>query len=979
MVDGQSNASPAGIPSDPLIADLVERCLLRPQDSWGAAVDAVCQLYPEHAEAIRRRFAEQSTTRTRIRPATTGAAKITGPFPERPAGATTIGIDPERDRETQRLSTEAMQDSGWGEPTKSVSSGSQKSFFIESFEDDLPADAFTQANADPEAGALPPSQGDLVFIREIGRGGMGVVYEAQDIDSGRRVAVKVVSPRFKLSPQAVERFEREARLAARISHPNCVFVYQAHKIGPQLGISMELMSGGTLEDHVDPKNPAPIAQSVRWIMDVLDGLGAAHAEGVIHRDVKPSNLFLTRDGTVKIGDFGLSRPQSGDLKLTTTGMFMGSPIFASPEQVRGRAVDERSDVYSVGATLYALLCGRPPHEADAIGDLLAKIAVEPVTAPWQLRKSLPRELGMVVLKALEKDARKRFQTTAEMRAALEPWSRRKKSAAQLGYRTVAYVADITILGIGFVVAGLAAQVLGFDLTIDKNSTVGWIAEVLIGGAYFTLMDGCLGYTLGKRLVGLRVVSADGSHPTPLRAAVRWAVLAANVVWPPMFGIYSNLIGLALFFLPFVPMRPWRGLVNGYQDRWSGTRIIQLGSPIRGFLRSGHFDPRRPAAGPGAPSFGVYRTVGDLGPTEFGHLYIGLDTRLDREVWIHALKDGAPNLAGELRSSQEPLHLRWLDGSEEDPRFDVYEAPGGASIAEHVAAARALEWPQLRRAMLQFAAHVRNVPTIVPARFWIDRRGELRLLHFALGQGSHEAIGSLDALCRAGAALAPLPSVTESMATPALPPGAVDVLRRMRGEGARYASFAELEQALEPLDVVPAELPRPLRVVFAVAPVLFWFAPIAIMGFAIYQAMTGGAKILRMGEGVDMERLPPDQALEAAKYGAWGLHLLFSAIGCTAAVVFRGGLRLTLLGITMLDSKGRHASRLRCFWRAFLGAAPFLVVPMLTITARREWFEVLPFPIAAAAVSALYVGAAVHAALTPGRTLLDRVSGTRLVR
>ena len=114
MVDGQSNASPAGIPSDPLIADLVERCLLRPQDSWGAAVDAVCQLYPEHAEAIRRRFAEQSTTRTRIRPATTGAAKITGPFPERPAGATTIGIDPERDRETQRLSTEAMQDSGWG-------------------------------------------------------------------------------------------------------------------------------------------------------------------------------------------------------------------------------------------------------------------------------------------------------------------------------------------------------------------------------------------------------------------------------------------------------------------------------------------------------------------------------------------------------------------------------------------------------------------------------------------------------------------------------------------------------------------------------------------------------------------------------------------------------------------------------------------------------------------------------------------------
>src|SRR5436190_3640250 len=204
---------------------------------------------------------------------------------------------------------------------------------------------------------LPAPEAGFTFVRELGRGGMGVVYEAREDATGRQVAVKVIAQRLMENADAVGRFEREARLAASISHPNCVFVFGAHAVGGATAISMELMTGETLDNRVRGAEPIPVETAVQWGMEMLDGLAAAHAVGIVHRDVKPSNCFLTRDGHVKVGDFGLSRSVDGDLGLTQSGAFLGSPLYASPEQVRGRPLDARTDVYSAGATLYALLAG----------------------------------------------------------------------------------------------------------------------------------------------------------------------------------------------------------------------------------------------------------------------------------------------------------------------------------------------------------------------------------------------------------------------------------------------------------------------------------------------------------------------------------------------------------------------------------------------------------------------------------------------
>jgi serine/threonine protein kinase len=189
--------------------------------------------------------------------------------------------------------------------------------------------------------ALPRICGGFRLVRELGRGGMGVVYEAEELDSGRAVALKVLAADLSVSGEAFERFRREARLAAAISDAHCVFVYGAHQVEGAPAIAMELVGGETLQEKVARGDTIPIETAVRWIIDVVDGLEAAHRAGVLHRDVKPSNCFVTLDGRVKIGDFGLSRALERDVELTQSGQFLGSPLYASPEQIRGRSVDAR--------------------------------------------------------------------------------------------------------------------------------------------------------------------------------------------------------------------------------------------------------------------------------------------------------------------------------------------------------------------------------------------------------------------------------------------------------------------------------------------------------------------------------------------------------------------------------------------------------------------------------------------------------------
>src|SRR5262245_51890982 len=213
---------------------------------------------------------------------------------------------------------------------------------------------------------LTPGQtwGPYRIGRLLGRGGMGEVYEAESLETGRRLALKLLRSRLEKADDRA-RFLREGQLAASISHPHTVYIFGSEEIEGLPVISMELLPGGTLKERVAANGPMPPEEAVAAVMDIIGGLDAAQAAGVLHRDIKPSNCFIDDDGAVKVGDFGLSistlaRDVHHDLEA---GAFQGTPQFAPPEQLRGEPLDIRADIYAVGATLYYLLTGQPPFDA----------------------------------------------------------------------------------------------------------------------------------------------------------------------------------------------------------------------------------------------------------------------------------------------------------------------------------------------------------------------------------------------------------------------------------------------------------------------------------------------------------------------------------------------------------------------------------------------------------------------------------------
>src|SRR5688572_23431536 len=220
------------------------------------------------------------------------------------------------------------------------------------------------------------SWGPYRIGRLLGRGGMGEVHEAEHTESGRRIALKVLRGRLQDADERA-RFLREGQLAASINHPHTVYIFGSEEIAGTPVIAMELLAGGTLKDRVREQGPLPPADAVDAILQVIAGLEAAHAGGVLHRDVKPANCFIDRDGTVKVGDFGLSISTSSDAtRLTQNNALRATPQFAAPEQLKGETLDVRADIYAVGATLYYLLTERPPFDARELLALLARVITE---------------------------------------------------------------------------------------------------------------------------------------------------------------------------------------------------------------------------------------------------------------------------------------------------------------------------------------------------------------------------------------------------------------------------------------------------------------------------------------------------------------------------------------------------------------------------------------------------------------------------
>ncbi|MEW6074048.1 MAG: serine/threonine-protein kinase [Planctomycetota bacterium] len=269
---------------------------------------------------------------------------------------------------------------------------------------------------------------DYRLLRRIGSGGAGTVWEAMQVSLGRRVALKILHPHLTLSERTVERFHREAETAGRLSHPAIVTVFAMGRSDGLHFIAEELVEDGTTyaERLAQLRELSELPHdyyraTARLFAELADGLEIAHAQGVVHRDVKPGNVLLTRDGRPKIADFGLAK-LADQLSLSRTGELTGTPFYLSPEQAMGsRALDARSDVFSLGVTLYEALTLQRPFQGDTSHQVLRKIVAEEPIDPRRLRSRVPRELALICRRAIEKSPGRRYSSMASFAADLRHW------------------------------------------------------------------------------------------------------------------------------------------------------------------------------------------------------------------------------------------------------------------------------------------------------------------------------------------------------------------------------------------------------------------------------------------------------------------------------------------------------------------------------------------------------------------------------
>ena len=260
------------------------------------------------------------------------------------------------------------------------------------------------------------SIGKYEVLRLLGSGGMGTVYEARDPVLERRVAVKVLAADLARQAELRERFLREAQAAGRLRHPNIVQVYDVGESNGRLFLAMEFVAGSDLERIIQD-----VPLSIEWKLDLLrqvcEGLGHAHKHGVIHRDVKPANIRVTPTGDVKIMDFGIALLQSAT-SLTKRGLVLGSVHYISPEQVEGRPVDARADVFSVGAIAFELLSGKRPFEAESVTAVMARVAYGSADLSQLPRTPFSPGLEAIIMNALAHRPQDRYQSLEDLRADL---------------------------------------------------------------------------------------------------------------------------------------------------------------------------------------------------------------------------------------------------------------------------------------------------------------------------------------------------------------------------------------------------------------------------------------------------------------------------------------------------------------------------------------------------------------------------------
>lgn len=260
--------------------------------------------------------------------------------------------------------------------------------------------------------------GDYKILKKIGAGGMGIVYQGIHVRLEQEVAVKDLSPELASNPEMRTRFIREAKIQARLNHPNVVNVHNLLEHEGRLLLVMELVKGRTLDQIIQERGALPSSEAIDIIRQVLDALSFMHSKGVIHRDLKPGNIIITPEGRVKVTDFGIAKATT-EQGHTRAGVRLGTLWYMSPEQIKGKSVDARSDLYAAGITLFQMVTGKLPFFGNSDFEIMRAHTETPPPNPKQIKKDISKPLANVILKLLEKDPEKRFQSAADVLKALE--------------------------------------------------------------------------------------------------------------------------------------------------------------------------------------------------------------------------------------------------------------------------------------------------------------------------------------------------------------------------------------------------------------------------------------------------------------------------------------------------------------------------------------------------------------------------------
>ncbi len=872
--------------------------------------------------------------------------------------------------------------------------------FVKSTEELCPACLMSGALEPPEAEAktlsivpggspayevrseFPCEFGGYRLLGLLGRGGMGTVYEAEHLITGRRVALKMLEQQLD-SPDMRQRFLREGRLAAGVSHPNSLYVFGSEEIEGRPVITMEIAGSGTLKDRLKKRGPLPVTEAVDAILDVISGLETAFAAGVLHRDIKPSNCFVNPDGSVKIGDFGLSVSTlvKDESYVTATGVIMGTPAYASPEQLRGDTLDVRADIYSVGATLFTLLTDRAPFVGDNAVQVVANAVNQKPKPLTEFRQDVPPGLERVVARCLAKEPDGRYADYTALRNALLPFSSREPEPASIKVRASAGWVDFLI---AFLIPYVPLMVFvgGEELLIRPlvertlYSARYYFALFSFGFLYFSIAEGIWGAGLGKWLKGLRVVRTDGRPPGIGRALIRILVPILSVEgvrMPLMMALISDADWTGLETALFVGSAIICGWIpvlltltarhaNGFATVWdmaSGTRVVVKPKGTVRPLIEPAVRPEIPIDG--AVSIGPYQIVEEMVP---GKWIVAADPVLRRQVWLLRRDSLEPSPA--RRNLARPGRLRWLQKVETaDATWDAFEAAQGVPFPSLVEGGKRVPWSSLRHWLHDLALELwdatrdQTLPTELSLdRVWISEQGNALLLvepwPFVKTRAERTPVGDVAGQQRF------LNAVAACVDSTSLPLHARPALQNL--EQGKFEKLSFLTGILRGLLERPAEVSKGIRAAsIFMLPLYIW-----ILVFVGYYH--GGGR--------------PQETV----WGSAGwiiLATIMLVLGASALIqLLELPLRSTvshfIFRLAVVNASGQPAGVSELFVRWVIVWLP-LILPMSFAGLLMMRAEIAAALISAVLLLLLWISAAVYAVIHPSRGLHDRLAGTWVVR